>query len=276
MIAFVISMPDDEGKKYEQFSYPGGEVQVRLLPEAIAQAKISDHLFLTAKITDGNPMPLALLTDAIRSVKRMQFQALHLPYLPYSRADRRFVDGDCKGLKVFADVINDLSFDSVYTLDVHSDKAEMYVRNLVSCDALPYIEKVREYIGENTVILLPDAGAKRYLEGLGTVPYLQCSKLRDPKTGKLNGFSVPSAEELNAYKNILIVDDICDGGGTFIGIAKELHKTGAYNLFLYVSHGIFSKGFGELALYFDHIFTTDSYCAITNEPGFVTQYRGAP
>ena len=58
--------------------------------------------------------------------------------------------------------------------------------------------------------------------------------------------------------NCLIVDHICDGGGTFIGLAEELKKKNAGKLFLAVSHGIFNKGFDDLKC-FDGIFTTDSF-----------------
>jgi ribose-phosphate pyrophosphokinase len=56
---------------------------------------------------------------------------------------------------------------------------------------------------------------------------------------------------------VLIVDDICDGGGTFIGIAKALPKD--VKKYLYVTHGIFSKGLRELTGHFEHIYTTNSY-----------------
>jgi len=58
------------------------------------------------------------------------------------------------------------------------------------------------------------------------------------------------------------VDDICDGGGTFIGLAKALKQKNAGNLYLAVSHGIFSKGFNELNKHFTKIFTTDSFKTI--------------
>lgn len=46
-------------------------------------------------------------------------------------------------------------------------------------------------------------------------------------------------------KPILVMDDICDGGATFISLAKEIKAHELYNdqeLWLYVTHGIFSKG----------------------------------
>jgi ribose-phosphate pyrophosphokinase len=76
----------------------------------------------------------------------------------------------------------------------------------------------------------------------------------------LEGFRV--YEDDLQGKDCLIVDDICDGGGTFIGLAKELKKHNAGNLYLSVSHGIFSKGLKELNQYFTNIFTTDSFKTI--------------
>ena len=79
---------------------------------------------------------------------------------------------------------------------------------------------------------------------------------RDVKTGKLKEFIVYANDIDN--QDCLIVDDICDGGGTFIGLAEELKKKGAGKLYLAVTHGIFSKGFDGLDQYFEQIFTTNS------------------
>jgi phosphoribosylpyrophosphate synthetase len=57
-------------------------------------------------------------------------------------------------------------------------------------------------------------------------------------------------------RDCIIVDDICDGGRTFIEIAKQLPNTNS--LTLVITHGIFSKGLKELEAYFDKIITTNS------------------
>jgi ribose-phosphate pyrophosphokinase len=85
---------------------------------------------------------------------------------------------------------------------------------------------------------------------------VECSKSRDVKTGRLSGFKV-YADDLQG-RSCILVDDICDGGGTFIGLAKELKAKNAGALYLAVSHGVFSKGTDLLTEVFDHIFTTDS------------------
>jgi len=61
------------------------------------------------------------------------------------------------------------------------------------------------------------------------------------------------------------VDDICDGGGTFLGLATALKEKNAGKLSLIVSHGIFSKGFEELNKSFDTVFTTNSFRDIEEE-----------
>ena len=91
---------------------------------------------------------------------------------------------------------------------------------------------------------------------------IECSKNRDVKTGKLTGFSVYT-DDLNG-KDCLIVDDICDGGGTFIGLAEKLKNKNSGKLYLAVSHGIFSNGFTNLDC-FERIFTTDSINNMAND-----------
>lgn len=60
-------------------------------------------------------------------------------------------------------------------------------------------------------------------------------------------------------KNLLIIDDICDGGGTFIQLAEKLKGLGAAKIGLFVTHGIFSKGYKDLNKWFDKIYSCDTY-----------------
>jgi ribose-phosphate pyrophosphokinase len=247
---YTIHYPEDAGKKFEMFRYPAGEVQVRFTPEQLDEMAGADEIHIFARIKDGEIMGLAMLKDALRlsyiPVK------LFLPYLPYSRADRAFTDGDCFGLHVFADLLNRLDFDQVITLDAHSSIAEVEIDNLLNVSAYPFI---LECVGEDTGILLPDKGStKRYPIRTNLV----AEKNRDVSTGKLTGFTVPSKDAFGKTKSILLVDDICDGGGTFIGIAEAMKDYGI-ELNLYVTHGIFSRGLTWLFSRFNKIYTTDSF-----------------
>jgi ribose-phosphate pyrophosphokinase len=65
----------------------------------------------------------------------------------------------------------------------------------------------------------------------------------------------------------VIVDDICDGGRTFIELAKVIiAQNQEAKIYLVVTHGIFSAGFSELTNYFDGIYTTNSCQDIINNP----------
>jgi ribose-phosphate pyrophosphokinase len=55
----------------------------------------------------------------------------------------------------------------------------------------------------------------------------------------------------------LIVDDICDGGATFVALARKLREAGAIEVSLFVTHGIFSKGKDLEGI--DNIYTTGSF-----------------
>ena len=84
------------------------------------------------------------------------------------------------------------------------------------------------------------------------------AKFKDPVTGIVSEIGSPDLNpELVKGKKCLIVDDICDGGGTFVGSAKLLIEAGADRVDLYVTHGIFSKGIPIHCI--DHVWTTNSY-----------------
>jgi ribose-phosphate pyrophosphokinase len=87
------------------------------------------------------------------------------------------------------------------------------------------------------------------------LPLYRAEKHRDSDTGKLSGFTCEPLPETGRF---LIVDDICDGGGTFMGLA-EATGVPKDRLGLYVSHGVFSGSAHLLHNHFGEIVTTDSY-----------------
>ena len=118
---------------------------------------------------------------------------------------------------------------------------------------------------EKTVLLSPDAGASKktglVAKHCGYDSIVYGSKIRDTKTGEIVKTTV-LVEHNIGDKDVLIVDDICDGGRTFIELAKVLRQKGAESVDLYVTHGIFSAGLDPLMLHIDHIFTTESVCSL--------------
>jgi ribose-phosphate pyrophosphokinase len=258
-------------QSYNVIRYPGGETQVRIVPQFVEPISKSDEIIINARVSSAQDfIELALLSDALYWCAKKAVQVLRIPYLPYARADRRFVGGDCNGLAVFCMLITACSFNRIEVLDVHNEQAvKPFLDNFIEVRPTALINLAIADIGlayGKGAILLPDAGAAKRYTDFGW-PVFFATKKRNPETGRLEGFSVP---ENIPDGPILIVDDICDGGGTFLGIAGQLPGR---DLFLYVTHGIFSKGLSALAEKFRHIYTTDSIKrAFSVDDSFMTEY----
>ena len=248
------------GTLLEVSKFPGGELNIRI-PEnlgyrefdmvaALAEVylpptKIPELHVLEVKVRDSDGIiGCLLIKDALDRISNSPVK-LKLHYMPYSRQDRVCNSGEAFGLKVVANLINSAGFHSVETLDNHSDVATSLLDNVVNLDyndILTGTELLSDIgLGVLTVVA-PDAGSTKKIEKFGT-EFIQCLKTRNLETGSLSGFRVLN-DVVDA--DLVIVDDICDGGGTFIGLTKELYNAGAHTVQLYVTHGIFSKGLAPL------------------------------
>lgn len=263
----LIQFPDCFGNGITRIEYPAGELQVRLDAATAAQVEDASLVITQARIKNSTDlMSLLLYEDAVAQLAPDARHILRLPYLPYARADRRFVYGDCAGLEVFRKLLSVADFDEIQVLDVHN-LAAINECSIINVSPKQLIRKAVTDFGDachnHIAVMFPDAGGSmRYSRDLGAVQYLYASKKRHPATGVFEGFEVPDPTKFDT-NSILIVDNICDGGGTFTGIAQELRRRGfAGRLGLYVTHGIFSKGTGDefsgLRRYFTHFFTTNS------------------
>lgn len=196
-------------------------------------------------------------------------KVLHLPYLMGARSDRQFIRGGSSYLKdVIAPEINSLEFDKVVVHDPHSDVTEALIDNLEIVSNLELVKFVVEQENlEQFTVVAPDAGALKKCYKVGDYfkqSVMACSKQREVGTGKILGTSVYYKQFLEEGRHLLgtpfiIIDDICDGGRTFIELAKAFREQGnSSKMILVVTHGIFSKGLDELREYFDKIYCTNS------------------
>ena len=247
---------NQEEIKFQSFTFSGGEPHIKIVPDFDANRKIT----ITHRLNSFNDLGLLCITvDALRRMD-VKIIDLFIPYFPAARQDRVMIPGEPLSVKVYADIINAMQLNKVFVFDAHSEVTPALLNNSTVIPNYTFIKEVLNRIGQNVKLISPDGGALKKIykvsEFLGGVEVVECSKSRDVKTGKLSGFKVYE-EDLNGM-DCLIVDDICDGGGTFVGLAEELKKKNAGKLYLAVSHGIFNKGF-EVLNCFDGIFTTNSF-----------------
>lgn len=258
---------DNQPVEIERGVFPDGAVWLKVIGELPRFAQVMR--VRVAAMRDMNDfMLLAQLVDAVRYVTDIAVSHLELAWLPWARQDRHMVNGDSFALKVFANQLNTLNFNKVFLLDPHSDAAAAAINNSVVIaqeTCLMKSENLRQAISTGKLMLVaPDAGALKKIHNVakasGARDYAILTKERDVATGNLTGFSLVSGNV--AGKDVLIVDDLCDAGGTFIGSAQVLRDAGARSVSLYVTHGVFSKGVENLLNNgIDAIYTTTSFAS---------------
>lgn len=261
------------------FTFAGGESQV-VLPDAfIADARSVASVRINAWLkTADTVMQLLLLTDAVRRVVPNVPLHLNMPYVPYARQDRVCNPGEALSARVFCDLINAQAYASVVIADPHSDVVPALLDRVSVVDASVMVAEVLRHsaLARGVTLLAPDAGARKRVQQLARkldVDHIAfADKVRDTKTGRISGTSVSS--DLPNLP-ILVVDDICDGGRTFVELGKALAEVSPQPRYLYVTHGIFSKGFEELNLYYQRIFTAYNWNPSTPNDKLTTITQGA-
>lgn len=231
------------------FQFPGGEYHLKDVDPDEKSAGAVLYGSDTAELVQ-----LGLWADAIHQLG--QKAIAYIPYFPAARADR----GVPFGGKIYADLVNGFNLDEVVIFDPHSPVIVELLNNVRVVDSAALVAhavgdvEAAGYVG----VIAPDKGAvpraQRAADALG-LPLFKATKERDFETGKLLKFEV---EELPAEGRLLIVDDICDGGGTFLGLA-DVTGLPKERLSLWVSHGIFSGRANLLTEKFSRIYTTDSH-----------------
>lgn len=247
--------------------FSGGEVDVQI------GGVVTIEVTITTRINTSNDlMELLLATDALRTMGAEKIHVF-IPYLPYARQDRVMESGEAFSLRVFADIVNAQNYASVTIYDAHSDVGPALIRKSINLTNHSFVAKV--LAGKSDyVVVSPDAGAfKKVYKVCEAIGYsatpIVCNKVR-AQGGSITKIVV-SVDDLEG-KDVFIVDDICDGGRTFIALASALREKNAGSVNLIVSHGIFS--YGEEPLReggVDHVYTTDSFKDI--DSSYVTQIK---
>ena len=204
---------------------------------------------------------------------------LTMPYIPNARQDRVKSSEDVFTLKYFAEILNSLNLTRVDVLDPHSSVSEALINNIAVITPRKYIDLVLNKIGVEEQIcydpmyigrtpkkryslamFYPDNGAAKRYSDLVSLPYAFGIKRRDWETGEILGLDIADYHDAIMGKDILIVDDICSRGGTFLHSAKKLKELGAKDIYLYVSHCENTILEGELLTsgLIKKVFTTDS------------------
>jgi ribose-phosphate pyrophosphokinase len=269
---FKFNYPED----FEHFKFPDGQLHIKLR-KPCPNVHYLDRAMITARIR--NPDELFGLCLAYSVITNLGFAQdemhLKLYYLMGGRMDRVISDQEPFTLQMVAHIINSFKFETIQVFAPHSSATTNLLNagwaGELESKELAFYSKalsITYYRGGDRKpgVFLPDVeGQKRFYnklhKNLNQWEYGEIvagNKKRDMATGKLSGFEVLTDR---VPESILILDDLVDGGYTFVGQAKVLRERGAKFIALAVPHAILSKGPNIEGI--DLIITTDSYATHT-------------
>jgi ribose-phosphate pyrophosphokinase len=304
MLYLNLINPNKTDIPFQHFTFPDGQPHLKI--DVSKMPKNSKHVIASESVATEavtivsrivNPSDLFTVLIAKDALESMGFESISLtiPYLMAARMDRQMTEGEPFSLRVLSAILNQANFKKITIFDPHSDVStalllrskaignEAFVKDCIedfTKNAENVIARNVAVIASNSVateggnendywLISPDAGALKKIHKVAqfvNAPRVaECMKMRDVKTGNLSSFK--TMESNFEGRTCFIVDDICDGGGTFIGLAALLKSHNAGHIVLIVSHGIFSKGF-DLA-HIDAIYTTNSFKDFENLPNNV-------
>jgi ribose-phosphate pyrophosphokinase len=275
---------------FDVFQFPGGELQLRHVTWTEDKGhRVNRVAILTRGSDPQTVITTALVVEFVRANMHVEAEfSLIQPYLPAARSDR----GATSALNAYNGLFGDLSINARFNFLVHADIHNPNALDTVSqyTDGTPRHENIdagtilkftdgapdrEQYDG----IIAPDAGAVKRAESAGDaleLPVFYASKGRDFETGSLLIFRAPKGLDPNG--TYLVVDDVCDGAGTFAGLADEIKREYGslrITLDLWATHGVFSGRWREnLEGNYRHVYTTNSLPsaerAAEEAEGFIT------
>lgn len=217
--------------------FPDGTSQIWKLPKEILDSSMTMVTWYYEN--DAELMHIGSLKQLL---KKSKFTRLHMPFLPYGRQDKKVFNDTTFNLEVFAKIINAFEFTMVSSVDTHNyPRTVELINNFVNYEVEDTIRDLQNKL-DITKTVFPDFGARMRYNVSNDRSTIIGHKVRDQLTGNITDYEL-EFPELTQTDKLLIVDDICDGGATFIKLVnkiKELQPNVEINLF--VTHGIFSKG----------------------------------
>lgn len=242
-----------------QWKFPGGEIGIRLMDEVFEDETY--NITVNGIISSDDIISLANICNALKhnDIPRNQI-SVTMPYFPYARQDRVCHSGESFALETFINLIDSMYFHRMTVYDLHSsvstkllNQSNKIVHEVLQHELMINLPKHDWYIA-------PDAGATAKINKHANVTDDNLIVLNKTRTSnKVIHEIVPLQNNFEQFNGkAVVIDDICDGGATFISVAQTLKKINpTISLSLAITHGIFSKGLDELKQYYDTLYVVN-------------------
>ncbi len=249
--------------------FPDGDTYVRVPGAKALKGKDVAVYHRLYPHQNGSLMQALFIARVLQGARSIE---LIVPYLPYSRQDKIWLEGEVKSAEIVCGMLKFAGYSGITTFDCHFLKkvgeyeyGGIRVRNITLSDLL--IAHAKKHLGEDFEVISPDAGANYMSGGRGM------RKVRgDYGEGNVVYRDIEKMEinfDVNG-KNILIIDDMISRGTTMMRAIENLRKNGAKKIALAAAHGFFLndslKRLGQLS---DYIFVSNTIPSSVSEVNFM-------
>lgn len=187
-----------------------------------------------------NLMELLLMIDAAKRASAYKVIAV-MPYYGYARQDRKDRPRVAIGSKLVANMLTAAGADRVVTMDLHAPQIQGYFDIPVdhldsSAIFIPYIESLNL---ENLTFAAPDVGSANRIREVASYfesEMVICDKHRKRANEIASMVVIGDVTD----RDIVLIDDICDTGGTLAKSAGLLKEKGARSVRAFCTHPVLS------------------------------------
>lgn len=268
--------PNESDIKYEVITFNDGQPHIKFQP-LDRKALSTDDITIVCRLATQDQLFILEQSANVLHRHGLRIGTLVITYLQGMRMDRVMNFEEPYSLELIATRINALQAEHVFIVEPHSRVSLKLINN---SEALSVLEPD---VFDKCFVVAPDAGARQRLceqydkknpaAGFGNLlgvdfyPIAFCNKHRDPDTGYIDRLDIDErcVEKLKTSdKPILVVDDLCDGGRTFVMCAEAIRRIKP-NVSIMVTHMVNPKGIEVLSANYDDVVFTDSFRDWTTE-----------
>ncbi len=197
----------------------------------------------TSYPANDNLMELLIMLDALRRGSARRVTAV-VPYFGYARQDRKSSPRSPISAKLVANLITEAGANRVLTMDLHAPQIQGFfdipVDNLFAAPLFAEDAQHR-FASRDMMVVSPDVGgvarARELARRLNTdLAIIDKRRERAGLSEVMNVIGDVSG------RHCILVDDICDSGGTLVNAATALIADGASSVSVYITHGVLSGG----------------------------------
>ena len=202
---------------------------------------VQTHASIDGRSVNDAIMEQLIMVDAAKraSAKRITVVA---PFYGYARQDRKSEGREPITAKLIADMFKIAGAKRLISVDLHSGQIQGFFDGPVDhLTAMPVLVDYRSGLGEDLVVVSPDAGRVKVAERYANMLHADLAIIHKRRVkGVKNAVEARDVVGEVEGRTCVLIDDMIDTGGTIVAAADQLQSRGATRIFAATTHGVFS------------------------------------